>query len=68
MRRVGDPMGMIPSRLTSKPPVAGPVPAVLESSGFTVTEILTQDLGRTRVGCVVAGMGWCDGCVRVPTS
>jgi precorrin-6B methylase 2 len=39
------------------PPIAASVPAVLESSGFTVTEILTQDLGRTRVGCVVAGDG-----------
>jgi cyclopropane fatty-acyl-phospholipid synthase-like methyltransferase len=39
------------------PPVAGAVPAMLESSGFVVTEILTQDLGRTRVGCVVAGDG-----------
>ena len=39
------------------PPIAGPLPAVLESSGFTVTEIRTQDLGRTRVECVVAGDG-----------
>jgi SAM-dependent methyltransferase len=39
------------------PPIAGPLPAVLESSGFTVTEMLTQDLGRTRVGCVVARDG-----------
>jgi SAM-dependent methyltransferase len=39
------------------PPIAGPVPAVLESAGFTVKKLLTQDLGRTRVGCVVAGHG-----------
>jgi trans-aconitate methyltransferase len=39
------------------PPIAGPVPAVLESAGFTVKKLLTQDLGRTRVGCVVAGDG-----------
>ena len=38
-------------------PIAGAMPAVLESNGFTVTEILTHDLGRTRVGCVVAGDG-----------
>jgi fibrillarin-like rRNA methylase len=37
--------------------IAASVPAVLENSGFTVTEILTQDLGRTRVGCVIAGDG-----------
>jgi ubiquinone/menaquinone biosynthesis C-methylase UbiE len=42
---------------STAPPIAGPVPAVLESINFTVTEILTQDLGRTRVGCVVAGEG-----------
>ncbi len=42
---------------STAPPIAGPLPAVLESGGFTVTEILTQDLGRTRVGCVVAGDG-----------
>ena len=53
---------------STAPPIAGPLPAVLESGGFTVTEILTQDLGRTHVGCVVAGMGWCDGCAREPTS
>ena len=53
---------------STAPPIAGPLPAVLESGGFTVTEILTQNLGRTHVGCVVAGMGWCDGCAREPTS
>src|SRR5215210_1902493 len=37
--------------------IAASVPAVLENSGFTVTEILTQDLGRTRVGCFIAGDG-----------
>jgi trans-aconitate methyltransferase len=45
-----------PPRSTA-PPIAASVPAVLENSGFTVTEILTQDLGRTRVGCVIAGDG-----------
>ena len=39
------------------PPIAASVPAVLESGGFAVTKILTQELGRTRVGCVVAGDG-----------
>ncbi len=39
---------------STAPPIAGPLPAVLESGGFTVTEIITQDLGRTRVGCVIA--------------
>ena len=42
---------------STAPPIAASVPAVLESGGFAVTEILTQDLGRTRVGCVVAGDG-----------
>ena len=42
---------------STAPPIAGPLPAVLESGGFTVTEILTQDLGRTRVGCVISGDG-----------
>jgi trans-aconitate methyltransferase len=42
---------------STAPPIAASVPAVLESGGFTVTEILTQDLGRTRVGCVVAEYG-----------
>ena len=42
---------------STAPPIAGPLPAVLESGGFTVTEIITQDLGRTRVGCVIAGDG-----------
>jgi hypothetical protein len=32
------------------PPMAGPVPAMLDSSGFTATEILTQDFGRTQIG------------------
>jgi cyclopropane fatty-acyl-phospholipid synthase-like methyltransferase len=36
------------------PPIAGSVLAALESNGFTVTENLTQDLGRTRLGCVMA--------------
>ncbi len=38
-------------------PMAASVPAALESSGFTVKEIFTQDLGRTRIGCVIAGDG-----------
>ena len=42
---------------SAAPPISGPLPAALESSGFTVTEILTQDLGRTRVGCIIAGAG-----------
>jgi SAM-dependent methyltransferase len=39
------------------PSIVEPVPAALESGGFTVTQILTQDLGRTRVGCIVAEDG-----------
>jgi cyclopropane fatty-acyl-phospholipid synthase-like methyltransferase len=46
-----------PAPGSTSPPIAASVPAVLESSGFTVTEILTQDLGRTRIGCVIAGDG-----------
>jgi len=42
---------------STAPPIAASVPAVLESSGFTVMEVLTHDLGRTRIGCVVAGDG-----------
>ena len=42
---------------STAPPIATSVPAALESSGFTVMEILTQDLGRTRIGCVIAGDG-----------
>ena len=42
---------------STAPPIPASVPAVLESSGFTVTEILTQDLGRTRCGCVIARDG-----------
>jgi cyclopropane fatty-acyl-phospholipid synthase-like methyltransferase len=38
-----------------EPPDTGPVSALLEENGFTVTGILRQDLGRTRVGCVIAG-------------
>jgi hypothetical protein len=28
--------------------------ALLEGNGFAVVDVLTRDLGRTRVGCVVA--------------
>ena len=35
-------------------PIARSVLAELESNGFTLTDNLTQDLGRTRVGCVMA--------------
>ena len=35
-------------------PIVGAVPALLEGGGFTVAEILEQDLERTRVGCVIA--------------
>jgi cyclopropane fatty-acyl-phospholipid synthase-like methyltransferase len=42
---------------STAPPIAGSVPAMLEGNGFTVTEILEHDLGRTRVGCVVAEKG-----------
>jgi hypothetical protein len=31
------------------------VPALPEKGGFTVTEILEQNLERTRVGCIIAG-------------
>ena len=34
--------------------IAGPVPALLEDNGFAVVEILQRDLGRTRVGCIIA--------------
>lgn len=37
------------------PPIAASVPALLEKSGFTVTEILEQNLERTRVGCIIVG-------------
>jgi SAM-dependent methyltransferase len=49
---------------STAPPIAASVPAVLESSGYTVTEILTQDLGRARIGCVIAGMGRRERCGR----
>jgi cyclopropane fatty-acyl-phospholipid synthase-like methyltransferase len=42
---------------STAPPIAGPVPALLEDNGFTVAEILEQDLERTRVGCVIAKKG-----------
>ncbi len=42
---------------STAPPIAASVLAALESSGFRVKEILTQDLGRTRIGCVIAGDG-----------
>ncbi len=37
------------------PAIVGPVPALLEDSGFAVVEIMHTDLERTRVGCIVAG-------------
>jgi SAM-dependent methyltransferase len=43
-----------PPPASTAPPITGSVLAVLASNGFTVTEILAQDLGRTRVGCVIA--------------
>ena len=39
---------------STAPPIAGSVLAALENNGFKVTENLTQDLERTRLGCVVA--------------
>ena len=39
---------------TAAPPDAGPAVALLEGNGFVVAEVLVRDLGRTRVGCVVA--------------
>jgi SAM-dependent methyltransferase len=39
---------------STAPPTAGPAPTLLESNGFTVTEILEQDLERTRVGGIMA--------------
>ena len=42
---------------STAPPIAASVLAALENSGFRVKEILTQDLGRTRIGCVIAGNG-----------
>ncbi len=39
---------------STTPPTAGPAPTLLESNGFTVTEILEQDLERTRVGGIMA--------------
>ena len=42
---------------STAPPIAAPVPALLEEGGFAVAETLEQDLGRSRVGCVIAGKG-----------
>jgi cyclopropane fatty-acyl-phospholipid synthase-like methyltransferase len=42
---------------STTPPIAAAVPALLERNGFTVAEILTHDLERTRVGCVIAEKG-----------
>ena len=39
---------------STTPPDAGPVRALLEDNGFAVTEVVEEDLGRTRVGCVIA--------------
>lgn len=42
---------------STAPPTTEEVPALLEGNGFTVAEILEHDLGRSRVGCVIAGKG-----------
>lgn len=42
---------------TAAPPDVGPAVENLEGNGFVVTEVLMQDLGRTRAGCVVAEKG-----------
>ena len=42
---------------STAPPTAGPLPALLEANGFAVVEILQEDLGRARVGCVIAEKG-----------
>jgi SAM-dependent methyltransferase len=39
------------------PPIIATVPALLEEGGFTVAETLEYDLGRSRVGCIVAKKG-----------
>jgi SAM-dependent methyltransferase len=39
---------------SAAPPDARPAVALLEGNGFAVVDVLTRDLGRTRVGCVVA--------------
>ena len=39
---------------STAPPITGSVLAALENNGFKATENLTQDLERTRLGCVVA--------------
>lgn len=36
------------------PPDAGPAVALLEVNGFSITEVLTRDLERTSVGCIIA--------------
>jgi cyclopropane fatty-acyl-phospholipid synthase-like methyltransferase len=42
---------------SSGPPDARPAVALLESNGFSVTEVLHEDLGRTHAGCVTAEKG-----------
>jgi cyclopropane fatty-acyl-phospholipid synthase-like methyltransferase len=42
---------------STAPPIAAHVLALLEKGGFTVVETLEQDLGRSRVGCAIAGKG-----------
>jgi len=39
---------------SAMPPIPSTLPELLVDGGFTVAEILEQDLGRTRVGCVTA--------------
>lgn len=46
-----------PPPRSAAPPAPGQVPALLEESGFVVSEILVEDLGRTRVGCIIAKKG-----------
>ena len=42
---------------STPPPIPAVVPDLLADGGFTVVEILGRDLGRTRVGCVIATLG-----------
>jgi hypothetical protein len=39
------------------PPDAGPAVALLEDNGFAFVEILSQELQRTSVGCVISEKG-----------
>jgi cyclopropane fatty-acyl-phospholipid synthase-like methyltransferase len=42
---------------TSSPPIPATVPDLLADGGLTVADVLERDLGRTRVGCVIATLG-----------